>query len=312
MTGRLRRTWAHAPIGVRAPVSVVARTFHLYFEDGCGTYAAAIAYYAIFSLVPLSLVILSLFGLVVDRERIVRFVFDQVPLQETADVQESVDTLVRRAQQISVAGITFGLLALLWSASGIFAAVRRGLNAASHRQEPRAYWRNKLLDFALIPVLGALIILSIGMTATAQLVLERAGSIGPLNLDTNAVLQLTTYAVPAALSFVLFLLLYRLAPTVRPRWHEAVAGALFATVLFETVKNIYARAIAVTPYSTDTAIYAGFGTALIFLFWMFINASILLLGAEFARALSMARPGPQSETQASVLPGPARSVTPEL
>lgn len=289
----LRRLWQMAPSGLRIPVSVVAATFQHFFEDSCGTYAAAIAYYAIFSLVPLSIIVLSVFGLVVDREEIVDFVFEQVPLQDTADVKANVNEIVHRAQEFSLASLSFGVITLLWSGTGIFAAVRRGLNAASHRTTPRPYWRAKLLDFAFVPVLGLLIVLALALSAVAQVAIERAGSIGGLDLNTNEAIRLVSYAVPAMFTFAMFTVLYRVVPTVPPLWAEALAGAFFATVLFETAKNIYAAVFAMTPFSTDTAIYASFGTALAFLLWMFINASILLLGAEFARALAaVSRPQP--------------------
>jgi membrane protein len=83
----------------------------------------------------------------------------------------------------------------------------------------------------------------------------------------------------------MFALLYKYVPTIRPPWREALGGASFATVLFEGAKNVIAIVVAATSFSRDTAIYAGFGTALAFLIWMFVNASILLLGAEFGRAI---------------------------
>lgn len=257
----------------------------LYNEDSCGTYAAAIAYYGIFSLVPLALIILSVFGLLVDRERIVDFVFEQIPLREDPSVQENVREIVQRAQQISLASLGVGVVALVWSGSGIFAAVRRGLNVASHRQQPRPYWRGKLVDIALIPSLGVLIMLSLGLTAAVQGLIERAGEFGPIRPHQNVALRIASYGLPALVSFTMFALLYRLVPSVRPRWPEALAGAAFASLLFELAKNLYAYLLTETPFERDTAIYAGFGTALAFLFWMFINASILLLGAEFVRAV---------------------------
>jgi membrane protein len=254
--------------------------------DDCGVYAAAIAYYAIFSLVPVSLITLSIFGLVVDRERIVNFVFEQLPLQQTPSVRENVDAIVQRARQVSPAGISFGLLALVWSATGIFSAVRRGLNATAHRRKGRPYWHGKLMDIALIPSLGLLITLSVGLTAVAQVAVERAGDLGVLNVDPNLAVRASTIALSTLVSFVMFALLYRYVPTVRPNWPEALAGAAFGAALFELAKNLLAYAFSVSPFTRDTAIYAGFSTALIFLFWMFVNASILLLGSEFARAVA--------------------------
>lgn len=267
-------------------MEVLGTTIRYYMDDHCGTYAAAIAYYALFSLIPLSLIILSVFGLVVDKDDVSQFVFDQIPLEETATVRDNVDQIVERAQDISVAGISFGLLILVWSSSGIFSAVRRGLNTAGHRHSNQPYWHGKLVDVALIPALGLLILLSVALTALTQFVIARAGEFGPIDFDTNLALRISSFLLPAIVSFLMFLLLYHFVPSSRTAWPEATAGALFATVLFEIAKNSITYIVEAAPYSKDTAIYAGFGTALAFLFWMFVNASILLLGAEFARALS--------------------------
>lgn len=295
------RRWRRVPRPIRTPVSVIVRTFRLYVDDGCGTYAAAIAYYAIFSLVPLSLIILSIFGLVVEEQRITNFVFEQLPLKETPSVRDNVAQIVKRAHDISAAGLSFGVIALIWSSSGIFSAVRKGLNAASHRKKGRPYWHGKLIDFALIPALGTLIVLSVGLTALSQVVIERVGTFGPLDFNTNLALRISSYIIPAMLSFGMFTLLYKYVPTARPAWTEALAGAGFATVLFELTKNFYAMIFALTAFSKDTAIYAGFGNALGFLLWLFVNASILLLGAEFARAIRIQSAASQSQIVADVL-----------
>ncbi|HXU23992.1 MAG TPA: YihY/virulence factor BrkB family protein [Tepidiformaceae bacterium] len=307
----LTRAWSGVPTPIRAPIAVLVRTIRMYADDSCGTYAAAIAYYAIFSLIPLSLVILSIFGLVVSKDRITTFVFDQFPLQETASVHQNVQEIVQRAQDISIAGLSFGVLALIWSSSGIFSAVRKGLNVASHRGSGRPYWHGKLMDIALIPALGVLIILSVGLTALSQVIIERAGHLGPLDFDTNLALRLSSYILPAMLSFSMFALLYRYVPTARPRWPEALSGAAFATVLFEGAKNLYALAFTLTAFSKDTALYASLGTALGLLLWLFVNASIMLLGAEFARAIrreagATQKPGAAGETrQGAVAQRPA-------
>ena len=302
VTSRLSRAWRLLPRGVRVPIGVMAKTIRLYSDDSCGTYAAAIAYYAIFSLVPLSLIILSIFGLVVKEATITKFVFDQLPLKETPSVRANVEQIVQRAHDISVAGLSFGVIALIWSSSGIFSAVRKGLNAASHRKRQRPYWHNKLMDFTLIPALGLLITLSVGLTGASQVVIERLGGIGPLNFDTNLALRISSYAIPAAISFGMFALLYKYVPTVRPGWPETLAGATFATVLFELAKNFYALVFGLTAFSKDTAIYAGFGNALGFLLWLFLNASILLLGAEFGRSV---RPAIATEEAAADEPAAA-------
>ena len=303
MKATIARVWRTAPWFVRQPVSVLGTTIRLYSEDHCGVYAAAIAYYAIFSLVPVGLIILSIFGLVVDRERIVNFVFDQIPLRESPSVRQDVDTIVQQARDVSAAGISFGLLALVWSSTGIFSAVRRGLNATAHRRRSRPYWHGKLIDLALVPSLGLLILLSIGITASAQVAIQRTGDLGVVNIDTGPAIQFTTFALPAAISFTMFFLLYRFVPTARPASREALAGAVFATILFEAAKNVVAMLLRAAAFSRDTAVYAGFSSALAFLFWMFVNATILLLGSEFARAVARRSEHPESADAVSELGG---------
>lgn len=285
MPRALARAWGSLPGPLRRPFEVISTTIRLYVDDGCSTYAAAIAYYAIFSIIPLSLITLSVFGLVIDQDRIAEWVFDQIPLKETESVRSNVDEIIRRARQMSPASIGFGAVFLFWSSSGIFGAVRKGLNAATHLRKGRPYWHGKLIDFALIPALGLLIVLSVGLTAMARFVVESVDEIGPLRINTPLALQIAGYVLPALVSFSMFSLLYRYVPTARPPWREALAGAAFATVLFEGAKNLIATVVAYADFSRDTAIYASFGTALGFLVWMFMNASILLLGAEFGRAV---------------------------
>lgn len=277
----VREAWHATPFPIRYVPKVFARTFRLYYEDDCGTYAAAIAYHALFSLVPLALVTLSVLGLVVDQTRIVKFVYDQVPLQESESVQQNVDQIVSQARGISVAGLSFGFLLLAWSGTAIFSAVRKGLNATYSSRQGFSYFTGKLVDILLIIAFGLLVLVSVLATALVQVVIERFDLWG---IDFSTGLRVGTGAATAAVTFLLFAMLYRYVPTLRPRWMEAIPGALFATVLFEGLKNIAALLLAHAPFTTNTAIYAGFSTAFAFLFWMYLNASILLLGAEFGRA----------------------------
>ncbi len=289
MKERARRTWGKVPGPLRAPFEVVVSAVRGYLDDNCPTYAAAIAYYAIFSVIPLALITLSVFGLFADRQAIVDWVFEQVPLQETESVRENVEEVVRRAQQFSPASLGFGLVFLVWSSSGIFGAVRNGLNATAHVKGNRPFWRGKLIDVLLVAVLGALVTISVAATATARVVMARVDGSAPFPFDRQAATEVVGLVVAPLVTFTMFSILYRVAPAVRPAWRDALPGAALAAVLFELAKNLVAVLVAQSSFSRDTAIYAGFGTALAFLLWMYVNGSILLFGAEFARALRLRR-----------------------
>ena len=130
-----------------------------------------------------------------------------------------------------------------------------------------------------------LLVLSVVLTAAAQGIIERAGHIGPFELGANAALQVLSYVLPALVTLATFALLYRFVPSQRPDWAQAMNSALFASLAFELAKNVAAIAFGQLEFEKETAIYAGFGTALAFLLWMYVSASIILLGAEFAEAI---------------------------
>lgn len=280
-----RGAWERLPPKMRAAVLILWRAARWYGQDNAGIFAAAIAYYALFSLLPVAFITLSLLGLLVPEDRVVSFVFEQVPLRETPEVQEDVQGLVSRARSLSPAGLGAGILLLLWSASGVFSAVRRGLDATSHRTTARPYWHGKLVDFALVPSLALLVAVSLGLTVLAQFFVAAVAGVGPAWLAGPTTWRTLSLLLAAAVSFTMFTLLYRFVPSSRPRWHEALAGAGCATVLFEGTKNLAAYVLRLTAVGQDPSLYAGFGTAMVFLFWMMLNATILLFGAEFGRAV---------------------------
>jgi membrane protein len=275
--------WNHSPRFIRVPAQVVTQTFLAYSRDNCSIYAAAIAYYAIFSLIPLSLITLSVFGLVVSEDRIVKWVFDQFALQDTERVQEQVVDIVRTARDLSLPSLGIGLAALIWTASGVFSAVRRGLNATSHTQRKHRYLYGKLIDFALVPALGMLIVVSIGLTAASRVVVGRVDQLGPFPMDQTLLLRWSSFGAGVTVSLFTFLVLYRFVPSARPGWKEAWISAVCATVLFEGMKALAAYILGRLPFSQETVLYSGMGTALAFLYLAMLNGSILLFASEFGR-----------------------------
>jgi membrane protein len=277
------------PRFVRTPVAMLAQTFRLYVKDDGSSYAGAIAYYALFSLVPLALITLAVLGLVVSQQKIVEFVFDRLPLENTEETRQSVSDLVARSRQLSAAGITVSLVVLLWSASLMFAAVRRGLNATAGERHDPPFWHGKVIDFALMAGLGLLILLSVTMTAFTRIATERAMEFWGLSFDTSAFLQTASIALSALVTYAMFLMLYRAVPPRQSNWNRPIFGAAFATVLFEILKNTGAVFLARTSFSQDSAVFAGASALLVFLFWVWMSASILLLGSEFGRVVAERR-----------------------
>jgi membrane protein len=275
--------WKRAPGFIRAPSLVITRTFQAYFHDSCHIYAAAIAYYALFSLIPLAIITIALLGLLVAEQRVVDFIYVLVPLEESEDVSDTLTEIVQLTANLSLPVLFLGIVALGWSASGVFSAIRQGLNAASHHKTRQSFLRGKLIDLALIPAFGALLFAGLILNGLTQFALDHSADWEATRNYQDAIRGTNSYLLAAFLTFVFFLIMYRLVPSSRPGWKEAGVSAICATVLFEVVRFGASQLIGYMPWSRATALYAGLATALAALYVMRIVGSIILVGAEFGR-----------------------------
>ena len=162
-----RRPLEHLGGVVRGVVRALPRAIEDMFTDRCTQYAAAIAYRVLFSLFPLTIALVSIFGLVLQDDELRQSVIDELiaflPVTESAqnNVQQSIEEI---ATPLSAFGLV-SLVALLWGASGMMASIRLGLEAALKVERGRPAARAKLVDFMLIAAAGVLVLLIVGLSA---------------------------------------------------------------------------------------------------------------------------------------------------
>lgn len=283
------------------------QTYLSFIRDDCTQQAAAISYYVLFSIVPLTIFLVSVLGFVwSDAERrsdIVDQVVDTVPLSDT-DGRDAVDDALTSARGVSGPVAAVALAITLWTASAMFGSIRRALNTVWRAEEHRPYFRAKLVDLAQIGVLGLILVGSIALTAVLRTVREESlDRFGPLAGD-NVLWELPPVLLPAALTLTAFALLYRYVPAAHPRWYESIMGALLATVLFEVLKNTFALYVA--NYNNYNVIYGSLAGVLLFLLNTYLASIVVLAGAEFARTVQRFRRG---ELDAIIAAGPGDSIT---
>ena len=267
--------------------------------------AAAIAFHLVFSLIPLSTVSLAALGFVLrdpdQRQRVLEYLLAVLPLRSDVMAHDSILGLSHRSGTLTV----LGLLGLVWAASGLFGAIRVAFNVAWGVQSRRRYIMDKLFDLFAVVALGVLLMASLVGTVMIHLLqtLSRMQSGALLPQPFHALFTALGLAVPAAVSFVLFLLLYRYIPSVKHRLEEVWPGALFATLLFEVAKHGFA--LYVSHLSSYQAMYGALGAVMLIMLWTQISAIILLFGAELAAQFSLMkreRPRQLTATGASVQP----------
>jgi len=244
--------------------------------------AAAISYYALFSLFPLTLLAISIFGIVLRdqpfQERVLTAILDVLPVED-----ETIADALHRVANLGPTLTFVSALVTLWTAAALSASLRNALNVVFATEQGRPYLRGKAVDFLLMPVLGLPFIGGVALT-TALRVIER--EISRWSLFDGWLGYVWTFGftvIPFGLTFVAFLLTFWLLPNRRLALRYLWPGALVTTVLFEALKQIFA--IYVHTIATFDAIYGPLSSVIVLLFWVYLTATIVVFGAEVSAAL---------------------------
>ena len=274
---------------------LAVRSLQGFSADGCSQMAAAISYYVLFSIFPLLIFSVGMLGFFLQssslQKDLIDFVLDNIPLSETG--RNDVTRAIRDVAGVGSGALgIFGLLAMAWSGSAMFGVIRRSLNTAFNLKVGQPIMRQKLLDLLMVLGLGAFFLVSI--TATGALRLAQAASASvPVLGDWAEALGFAwtaaSFLLPIVISFSAFLILYWVVPAVRVRPHDVWPGALVAAVLFEATKLGFS--IYIENFRNFNLIFGSLGAVLTFLFWVYVNASVLLLGAEVAAVYPRVRRG---------------------
>jgi len=263
------------------------------FRDRGPQYAAAIAFHVLFSLFPLMILLVSIFGLVLQddtlRSRVIDELLAVLPVSPSGeeDVRTSIEQI---ASPLSALGLLF-LVALLWGASGMMAAIRVGLESALKADRRRPAAHAKLVDFVLVGVTGVLVLAVIALSAFATLFSRTVDSVSDrlgIGFITSPTGALVRDGVQLVLIAVMTLLLYRVAPGRKLLWRAALAGAILTAFGIWGAARLLAFLLG---YSSYNVIYGSITGVMTFLIFVYVVALILLIGAEFAYQWSQP-PGP--------------------
>jgi membrane protein len=269
------------------------------FRDRCPQYAASIAFHVLFSLFPLTILFVSIFGLVLQdddlRARVVDELLSVLPVSISGeeDVRRTIEQI---ASPLSAIGLV-SFIALLWGASGMMASIRVGLEAALDVERGRPAAHAKLLDFLLVGVGGILVLAVIGLSAFvaffSRVLDDLANRVG---IDTDFSGTLLRDGLQLVLVAVMALALYRFVPARRLSARASLAGAILTAIGIWGAARMLALFF---DFSRYNVVYGSLAGVMTFLFFVYVAALVLLLGAEFAHAWSQppGPPGPPLGTQ---------------
>ncbi|MFT3894484.1 MAG: YihY/virulence factor BrkB family protein [Anaerolineales bacterium] len=245
--------------------------------------AAALAYYAIFSLFPLMLVLIATGSFFLDRQQVYQSVTNFV--QETFPVSQALinDNLREILDARGAVGL-IGLITLLWSASGVFTNLAYHINLAWAKAAHRNFFRIRLVGLGMIGTLTILLLISLiagWITSLISLFVTESASFPFLQLW-----HLLSKFVSWLVIFLLYTALYHWVPTVRVDRAATLWSALFATIGWKVATACFNWYIRV-GFDQYRLIYGSVGTIVALLFLIFILSTITLFGAHLCAAIDL-------------------------
>ena len=281
--------WADNASGGR--LRVLRRAGESFGRARAAQAAAAMAYYAVFSLFPLLLVLVAAGGFFVAdeqaRQEALDFVATAIPISR-GFIERNVERVLELRGTMGIAG----LVALLWSATGAFTVLAHNVNRAWPDAEPRGFLESRLVGLAMVSVLLLLLSLSL-LSSTALSLLPRlqVPLWGEVSIYGTALWRVLSKLIPWLFTFLLFLALYLWVPNVEVEWRAALWGAVAAAIAWEVVKNgfVWYLGSGLIQYEL---IYGSLGTVVALMFWIYLSGWIALFGAHLSAAISQ---GPSAD-----------------
>ena len=252
-----------------------------FLNRNCPYVAAAIAFYALFSLFPLFLALISVAAFLLGSDaqqtrvasEIAKVLPDVIPV--SADqIGETVQGVVRARAITGVASV----LGLLWASSAAFGAIRKGINNAWGIRRTRPFLKERLMDFALVMGAGLMMLVVLFAAPIFAFFREVTEALAPeADIATDLIWGLLAKLLTPLLSFLTFLMLYRFLPNTRVRFKDVWMVALVASLAFEGAK--WGFVWYVTTFPVYNAVYGPVGAIMALLTWVYVSAIIMLFGA---------------------------------
>ena len=289
---------------------LVKATVREFLDDRCPSMAAAIAYYSVFALPPLLILVLTLIGTMADADDAQARIVGEVRALVGADAGELVQSMIRAgAKQRSGAAAVLGGLALLFGATGAFMQLQAALNDAwdvPHEQRAsgiRGMLLKRVLSLGMVLAIGFLLLVSMMLSA----LLAAAGDVAALLLPaawSGTLLRVAQVGVSLVLMTVLFSAIFQVLPDVRIAWRDVLLGGFATALLFEAGKLVLSIYLG---HSEPGSAFGAAGALAALLVWIYYSAIILLLGAEFTQVWTRRRGSSAAGASAAVPRGSGTS-----
>ena len=296
-------------------------------EDKASRLSAALAYYTIFSLAPMLLIIIAVTGLFWSQDVVQSQVLNQIEGLVGAEGRTFVSDLLTSASNPAkdILATIVGIITLLFGALGVFNELHNALNTIWEVKEEettgfvesvKKVIFGRFLSFTMILGIGFLLLVSLVISAGLSAVQETIGNAIPVS---EILLQIVNLVISVGVITVLFAMIFKLLPDAEIAWRDVWLGAFVTALLFSLGKFL------IGIYLGNSSVGSSFGAAgslVLLLLWIYYSAQILLFGAEFTQVYAnqfgskIVPEGEEAAAQAATAPQagrkPAKELQPQL
>lgn len=256
-----------------------------WWNDDASRHAAALAYYAIFSMAPILILAMAFAGLFFGESAVEGEVYDRLHRWMGDEGARAVQSMILAARQSSGVALFAGAIILILAGWGVFGQLRNALNQIWHvrPRKRRGAWRilrDRFAPFTVIVGTGFLLMLSLVLSAALSTLRKLVPEAWPPFLTAVDTLSLFLLAT------LLLALVYKILPDVRLRWCDVWIGAAvtgFLLTIGTWLIGIYVGRTAVS------SAYGAAGSLVVFMIWINLSAQILFFGAEFTKVYARRR-----------------------
>ena len=265
--------------------TLIRETFQDWSEDKAPRLAAALAYYTVFSLAPLLVLVIAITGMVAGNNFDVRQgIVDQVSSTMGSDAAASINQIIDATNTggTGIIATVVGIGTLLLGATGLFGQLQDALNtiwevAPKPGRGIMGMLKDRFLSFTMLLGVSFLLLVSLvisaGLSAFNGWLSDRLGGL-------LIVAQILNFIVSTGVIALIFAMIFKILPDVEIAWSDVWIGAIVTALLFNIGKTLLSVYLA--NNSTASA-YGAAGSLIILLLWVYYSAQILFLGAEFTQ-----------------------------
>jgi membrane protein len=295
-----RETPASEPINSRSPLRLIwdllSETYKGWRKDNAQTLGAALAFYATFSIAPVLIIVIAVFGVILGKETV------QVEiLRRTQDLigtqgADAVGIMIRAAYRpgSGLNATIIGILVIVIGSTSALVMLKQALNIMwGVETAPMAsVWnliKGRLLSFIMILVIGLLLMLSMMVSVALSFVSAFLENWVPVPIFF---IQMSDWGLSILLVTLLFAMVFKILPDVKIPWSDVWVGSIFTAILFTLGKFLFALYLA---RSSISSAYGAASSLAIILVWVYYSAQVLLFGAELTQVYS-SRHGSRAKT----------------